>query len=187
MSDRAVHAKDRLQAEYPANAKFCPLCGAEMAPRIVLPDRIERKVCTTCGFVHFPSPKLVAGCLVVDAGRVLLLRRGIEPSLGKWTFPGGFVDFGESAADAAIRETFEEVGMRATLALGSVLGVFSDAENPSVAVVVYLAASLSEAAPSVSEEATEVRYFAPAEIPWDDLAFRTTIDALKAWLATVAG
>jgi ADP-ribose pyrophosphatase YjhB (NUDIX family) len=181
LSDEPVHANHRLQAQYPGNARFCPLCGSEMTPRVVLPDRIRHKVCPTCGFVHFPSPKLVAGCLVVDARGVLLLRRGIEPSLGKWTFPGGFVDFGESAADAALRETAEEVGMR--VALGPVLGCFTDPGNPSVSVVVYLAAPGAEAA-SVSEEATEVRYFAASEIPWNDLAFRTTVDGIKAWIAS---
>ena len=98
-----------------------------------MPENAERKVCTRCGFVLFPGPKLVAGCFVVDTGRVLLIRRGIEPAVGKWTFPGGYVDFGENAADAAIRETREEVGMR--VALGPLLGVFNDS---AITVVVYL-------------------------------------------------
>ncbi len=182
MSDQHVHANHRRQAQYPARVKFCPLCGATMAARVVAPDHVNRKVCTRCGFVHFPGPKLVAGCLVIDAGRVLLLRRGIEPALGKWTFPGGYVDFGESAADAAIRETREEVGMAVTL--GPVLGVLTDAASPSLTLVVYLAEP-GDQVPGTSEEATESRYFGVDEIPWHELAFPTTTDALTAWVATV--
>ena len=129
-----IHADHSVQRDYPAKVKFCPLCGAAMESRMLMPENAERKVCTRCGFVLFPGPKLVAGCFVVDAGRVLLLRRGIEPAVGKWTFPGGYVDFGENAADAALRETREEVGMR--VALGPLLGVFNDS---AITVVVYLA------------------------------------------------
>ena len=181
MKDEPVHANHRVQRDYPAKVKFCPLCGAAMASRLILPENARRKVCTRCGFVHFPGPKLVAGCLVVDAGRVLLLRRGIEPAAGKWTFPGGYVDFGENSADAAVRETREEVGMRVTL--GPLLGVFTDATSPALTIVVYLAQA-GDDEPSLSDEATEVRYFAPDDIPWHELAFPTTIDALIAWVAS---
>jgi ADP-ribose pyrophosphatase YjhB (NUDIX family) len=178
--DDAVHANHRVQRDYPAKVRFCPLCGASMASRAILPENALRKVCTQCGFVLFPGPKLVAGCLVIDAGKVLLLRRGNPPALGKWTFPGGYVDFGENAADAAIRETHEEVGMR--VALGPLLGVFTDQKSPALTIVVYLAKPGVEP-PTLSDEASEVRYFTPDEIPWHELAFPTTVDAVTAWVA----
>jgi len=177
MKDDPVHPNHRVQRDYPAKVKFCPLCGAAMTPRMLIPENVRRKVCTRCGFVLFPGPKLVAGCFVVDTGRVLLLRRGIEPAVGKWTFPGGYVDFGENSADAAVRETREEVGMR--VGLGPLLGVFNDSV---LTVVVYLATPGLDA-PSLSAEASEVRYFAPEDVPWRDLAFPTTTDALTAWVA----
>lgn len=148
---------------------------------MLLPENVKRGVCTNCGFVLFPGPKLCAGCLVVDAGRVLLIRRGTEPSIGRWTFPGGYVDFGENSADAAVRETREEVGMR--VALEQLLGVFVDSMTPAITVVVYLAAPGKES-PSLSDEASEARYFAPDDLPWHDLAFPTTTDALTAWVAS---
>ena len=181
--DLPVHADHHIQHQFPQNVRFCALCGSEMRLRTVLPDQKRFKVCVSCGFVHFPGPKLVAGCLVVDSGRVLLLRRGIEPQIGKWTFPGGYVDLGESPAGAALRETREEVGIR--VELRRVLGVYADPAHPIAAVVVYLAKPGIEEA-SVTDEATEVRYFAPPDIPWDEIAFRTTHDALRDWLAVIA-
>jgi len=178
--DPPVHADHHVQHQFPQKVRFCALCGAEMRLRTVLPDRKHFKVCVCCGFVHFPGPKLVAGCLVVGNGRVLLLRRGIEPQIGKWTFPGGYVDLGESPAAAALRETSEEVGLR--VELGRVLGVYSDPDQPLAAVVVYMATPGTEKA-TVTDEATEIRYFTPQEIPWRELAFPTTLDALRDWTA----
>jgi ADP-ribose pyrophosphatase YjhB (NUDIX family) len=177
-----IHADHRVQRDYPAKVKFCPLCGATMESRMLMPENAERKVCTRCGFVLFPGPKLVAGCFVIDAGRLLLIRRGNPPAIGKWTFPGGYVDFGENAAEAALRETREEVGMR--VALDGLLGVFSDQKSPALTIVVYLAKP-GVAPPTVSEEASEVRYFGPEEIPWHELAFPTTADAVTAWVASM--
>ena len=180
--DNAIHANHHVQHRFPAEVKFCALCGAEMTTRTILPDRKRMPTCPRCGFVFFPSPKLVAGCLVVDAGRVLLLKRGFEPALGMWTFPGGFVEFAESAADAAARETLEEVGLR--VEPGPLLGVYTDPTNAKAQVIVYLA-SCAGGEPIVSEEATEIRYFEPDAIVWDSLAFQSTRDALTDWLRSV--
>jgi ADP-ribose pyrophosphatase YjhB (NUDIX family) len=182
-NDEPVEPNHHLQHKYPANVRYCGLCGGTLDLRPVLPDRRRFKVCTICGFVDFPSPKLVAGCLVIDRGRVLLLRRGIVPRLGYWTFPGGYVDLGESPITAAVRETAEEVGM--AVVAGRLLGLYTDPINPTAAVAVYLAQPGAEA-PGLSYEATEVRYFAPNEIPWDDLAFHTSHAALTDWVA-IAG
>ena len=180
--DRPVTANHHIQHQYPQNIRFCGLCGGAMRLREVLPDRKRFKVCDACGYVDFPGPKLVAGCLVEETGRVLLLRRGIMPQIGKWTFPGGYVDLGETPSQAALRETLEEVGMRVTL--GKLLGLYSDPAHPIAAVAVYLATPGAEA-PGLSEEATEVRYFARDEIPWADLAFHTTRACLKDWAALI--
>jgi len=180
--ERPVTANHHIQHQHPHNVRFCGLCGGALRMREVLPDRKRFKVCDQCGYVDFPGPKLVAGCLVIDAGRVLLLRRGIMPRIGKWTFPGGYVDLGETPEQAAIRETAEEVGI--SVRLGELLGLYSDPAQPIAAVAVYLAEPGTEP-PGLSEEATEVRYFAPHEIPWDELAFHTTEASLKAWLEMI--
>jgi 8-oxo-dGTP diphosphatase len=182
MSRPPVRVNHHVQHRYPLGIRFCPLCAGQLEDRILLPDGREHKVCAECGFVHFLGPKLVAGCLVIDRGRVLLLRRGIEPEVGKWTFPGGFVDFGETPDQAALRETMEEVGMHVRIERH--LGLYADPANPHAAVAVYMASPGPEV-PGVSDEATEVRFFAPAEIPWDEIAFRTTREALRDWLASI--
>ena len=121
------------------------------------------------------NPKLVAGAIPVDdAGRVILLRRGFNPGHGLWTFPGGFVDLGESVQDAASRETDEELGI--AIELGRLVGVYSRAEE-QVVLIVYLARALGR--PQTTPEAIEVRSFAEAEIPWDELAFWSTRQALR--------
>ena len=125
----------------------------------------------------FPGPKLVAGCFVIDAGRILLLRRGIMPRIGEWTFPGGYVDLGETSEQAALRETAEEVGMN--VRLGAMLGLFSDPANPLAAVAVYLAEPGSET-PGLSDGSDRGTLFRSARDSVDELAFHTTVASLKA-------
>jgi 8-oxo-dGTP diphosphatase len=176
-----VEANHHIQHEFPRNVKFCPMCGGGLEMRIVAPDHKENKVCTKCGFVYFLSPKLVAGCIIADGDRTLLLRRGFEPSLGKWTYPGGFVDLGETPEKCALRETFEEVGM--TVRDPELLGIYADRKDPAPIIVVTYVVRPGHDAPIVTAEATEIRYFGVDEIPWNDLAFDTTIQAMKAWAA----
>jgi len=108
-----------------------------------------------------------------------LLRRGTEPARGSWTFPGGYVDRAEPVPEAAARETFEEV--RLQVVITSLLGVYSAAGNP-VVMVVYRG-TIRAGQPQTGPEALEVRWFAAAEIPWDELAFPSTAAALGDWSA----
>lgn len=179
---RAVHPDHHVQHRFPRDVRFCALCGGAMERRPVLPEGKEYLRCEQCGFVFFPSPKLVAGCLVIESSRVLLLKRGNQPAMGKWTFPGGFVDFAERAIDAALRETIEEVGLQ--VAVDRLLGVYTDTSNHNTQTIVYLARPES-GEPARSDEAVEVRYFLPDEIPWEEIAFPSSIDALTDWARLV--
>lgn len=153
-----------------ADARFCPRCGREA--QVDYPRRI---VCPHCGYAAYYNPKPVAGAIPFDAsGAVILLRRGFDPGKGLWTFPGGFVDLGESVSDAAVRETDEELSLE--IELGPLVGVYSRPQD-RVVLVVYRAVALGE--PSTSPEALEVARFAPADIPWDELAFWSTAQALR--------
>ena len=152
------------------DASFCPRCGA--GAEIAFPRSLA---CPSCGYRAFYNPKPVACAIPRDAdGRVWLLRRAFEPSAGLWTFPGGFVDLGESVEDAARRETREELAI--DVELRGLVGVYSRAED-RVVLVVFDALALGE--PRTTEEATEVAAFSPAELPWAELAFWSTERALR--------
>jgi ADP-ribose pyrophosphatase YjhB (NUDIX family) len=138
----------------------------------------RRLVCGACRFVFYLDPKVAVGAICESAGGIVLLRRGIEPGRGKWVFPGGYVDRGEALEDAARREAREEIG--ADIRVARLVNVYSYAGRP-VVVVVY-AAELLGGPPRPGDETLEVRSFAPAEIPWDDLAFRSTRDGLRDYL-----
>jgi ADP-ribose pyrophosphatase YjhB (NUDIX family) len=153
-----------------AEARFCPRCG--QPADVDFPRSIG---CAHCGYAAYFNPKPVAAAIPVDdAGRVILLRRGFEPGQGRWTFPGGFVDLGESVEEAAVRETDEELGI--AIELGRLVGVYSRADE-RVVLIVFLARALGE--PHTTPEAPEVRPFARAELPWDELAFWSTERALR--------
>jgi len=104
----------------------------------------------------------------------VLLRRGFEPGRGLWTFPGGFVDLGESVEDAARREVREELEI--DVELGPLVGVYS---RPEDRVVLVVFEATTDQTPRTTPEAPEVRAFAPGELPWDELAFWSTARALR--------
>lgn len=158
--------------------RFCPRCGGGLSARVVKAGEPDRLVCDACTYVFYLNPKIAACAISQVGGRVVLLRRGIEPQYGKWVFPGGFVDRGETVHGAAARETREEVGLE--VETGDVVGVYSYLGN-EVAVVVYEARVIS-GTPQIGDECLEVRTFAPEEIPWEDLAFASTRDALATYV-----
>lgn len=158
-------------------SRFCMHCGQRLTTAIPENDTKRRFVCLDCGFVHYINPRPVAGAIPErEDGRLLLVRRAIEPRVGSWVFPGGFMDVEETAEEAAIRETMEEANL--AVAELNLLGVYTRS-GPGVVVVVYEARALGEA--SVGDETSEVRWFEPHEIPWEELAFDTTQWAMRDW------
>ncbi len=137
-------------------------------------DRKERHYCQACDKVHFLDPK-VACCAVVQGPEgILLIRRDIEPARGLWSYPGGYMDRGETAPEAAAREVFEETGLE--VSCQRLLGVYSSATS-IVVVIVYEARVLSgQAFPG--PECSEARWFLPRDIPWHELAFPSVRQAL---------
>jgi len=159
--------------------RFCPRCGSPLALRILRAADPPRLACQACGFVFFIDPKVATGAVFNLDGGVLLVRRAIEPSYGKWVFPGGYVDRGESLEGAAIREVKEECGL--DVCLNRLLGVYSYAGNP-VILIVYVGEVMGGAI-QVDDEGLEARCFSPQEIPWNHLAFPATGEVLRDYVA----
>lgn len=156
-------------------ARFCVRCGGSLVSRQLKAIEPSRLVCSLCSHVHYHDPK-VAACVICEIdGKVVLLRRGIEPSYGQWVFPGGFLDRGERVEDAAVREAREEVNIE--VRVQRLLNVYSYPGHP-VVVVVYVGDIVS-GVPSVGDEAIDVRLFGYDEIPWSELAFPSTRQALR--------
>jgi 8-oxo-dGTP diphosphatase len=164
----------------PATIRFCPLCAAPLGRAPVPPDQREQAVCSACGFVFYLNPKVVAGTIPEQDGRVLLTRRSINPGRGLWTFPGGFVDFGESVTDAAVRETFEETGLKVELT-----GLHNVYSYPAAPVIVIYRASVVGGTLTTCDENDCLEWVAADDIPWDGLAFPSTRQALREWVAAL--
>lgn len=152
------------------DVRFCPRCAA---PASV--DHPRSLQCRACGYAAFYNPKPVASALAREPdGRIWLARRGFDPGRGRWSMPGGFVDLGERVEEALVRELREELCVDASI--GALHGVYSRAEDRIVLIV--FAATL-HGDPQTTDEALEVRAFAPDELPWDELGFWSDEQALR--------
>jgi len=171
-------ADDRERFLGPTTIRFCPLCGGSLRRASVPPDHREQAVCRLCDFVFYLNPKVVAGTIPEQDGRVLLTRRSINPGHGLWTFPGGFVDFGESAPAAAIRETREETGLDVELT-----GLHNVYSYPDAPVIVVYTARVVGGRLTTCEENDALEWVGPEAVPWDALAFQSTREALREWVA----
>lgn len=142
-------------------------------------DDRPRHVCDHCGSIHYQNPKLVAGAIVEHDGRLLLCRRAIEPQYGTWTIPAGYMEKGETITECARREAREEAGAElAEMAPYAILDLpFIDQ--------VYFIFRAGLATPDVlpGPESLEVRFFAPAEIPWPELSFAVVRQVLRHYCA----
>lgn len=162
-----------------AFSRYCMHCGQRLTSAVPEGGGKRRLVCFDCGFVHYINPRPVAGTIPMrEDGQILLVRRAIGPRIGTWVFPGGYMDMDETAEEAAIRETLEEANLEVTDL--AIVGVFTRPE-PGVVVIVYEARAVGTA--SAGDETSEVGWFAPEAIPWDELAFDSTEWALRAWVA----
>ncbi|MBS7350384.1 MAG: NUDIX hydrolase [Comamonas sp.] len=165
----------------PTPIHFCSHCGHTV--RYGLPgdgDTRSRAICDGCQRIHYQNPLNVVGTIpVTDDGRILLCKRNIEPRLGKWTLPAGFMELGETLEQGAARETDEEAG--AAIAMGRLFSIIS---VPHVGQVhVFFCARLLSEQFNPGHETMEARLFAPADIPWQELAFRTVQVTLERFLA----
>jgi ADP-ribose pyrophosphatase YjhB (NUDIX family) len=159
--------------------RFCPVCGAKLATTTLKDHEPARLVCSQCEFVFYLDPKLVA-CVIVEMDeKIILLKRAIEPQKGKWVVPGGYVDRGEVVKSAALRETKEECGI--DVRIKRLLGVYS---YPGIVeAMVFYIADYGSGELIKGDEVFDVKLIELNDIPWKDLAFQSTIDALNDYCA----
>jgi len=159
--------------------RYCNHCGASVSFLVPVGDSLPRHVCNACGNIHYENPRLVVGCVAEWEKRILLCRRAIEPRLGFWTLPAGFMENGETTALAACRETLEEAG--ANIAIDAPFAMVSIAHINQVHLFYRGRMLTSEF--SAGEESLEVALFSPQQIPWQDLSFRSVRLCLERYLA----
>jgi ADP-ribose pyrophosphatase YjhB (NUDIX family) len=158
---------------------FCPNCGTSLRFGAIDGEHRDRLSCPSCGQILYVNPRLVVTTLpITDEGAIVLIRRGIEPGLGAWAQPGGFLEVDETVNQAAIRETYEETGL--LVEPGEIIGLYTRLEA-AVVTIVFEARVVGGAA-MPTPEALEVEAFPPDGIPWDRLAFKTTTWALRDWI-----
>ncbi|MCX6024372.1 MAG: NUDIX domain-containing protein [Chloroflexi bacterium] len=154
---------------------FCMRCGAAMAEREM--DGTTRWGCTSCSFILYRDPKVAVGVVTAQNGRVLLTQRNHQPKMGEWSFPSGFVDYGEKLESAAEREVWEETGVR--VRVDALLGVFSETGAP--VVFIAYAGTIVGGEPVAGPESIAIGFFAPEEAP--PLAFPHDAEILRRWTA----
>lgn len=158
---------------------FCDNCGTKVALRIPPGDDKPRHVCDNCGTIHYRNPLMVVGSIPEWEDKILLCKRAIEPRLGKWTLPAGFMELGESTAGAASRETLEEANARI-----EITGLYSMLSVPHVNQVhIFYRARLLDLDFGPGMESLEVALFSEEEIPWEEIAFRTITTTLRHYYA----
>jgi 8-oxo-dGTP diphosphatase len=155
---------------------YCPACGSNLGERII--DGRPRLVCPACGYINWRNAKPCAGALVQRNGKVLLVRRNIEPFLGYWDVPGGFCEIDEHPAQTAIREVREETGLE--IELTGLLGLWLDAYVESMTLNVYYLARPLTMRIQPGTDADGAAWFAPDALP-PRIAFANGLQALTAW------
>jgi 8-oxo-dGTP diphosphatase len=160
---------------------FCLQCGGPMETRELYGR--ERAVCPTCGYIHFRNPTPVAGCVVEHDGQIVLVRRGIEPGRGMWGIPAGFMEWGETAEEGAMRETAEETGL--TVRIERLLGVYSFVTPYGSGVIIFYVATAISGVLLAGDDAEQAATFAPGAWP-DASAFPTHRQALADYLASTS-
>lgn len=161
---------------------YCPRCGAPLAEgfRFGRP----REVCRYCGFIHFNEPKVAVGALIIDADRVLLVRRAAIPRIGFWAVPAGYMDGDELPEEALVREVAEETGLEVMVrGLQDIVPLAGWGEQRGI-LLLYLAEPVSGRL-AARDDVSEARWFEPWEIPWNDLAFESTVTFLRNWLVSI--
>ena len=140
---------------------------------------VARRVCGTCGHIHYADPKVAVGVAVFRDDQLLLVRRVMNPGRARWALPGGYLDAGEDPRLAAAREAEEEAGVR--VVVREVVDVFANPPEDGGAVFVLYAADWTSGEPLPGDDADAAQFFARDALP--PLAFASTHHVVARWPA----
>ncbi|MCT4624455.1 MAG: NUDIX hydrolase [Schleiferiaceae bacterium] len=163
---------------------YCSHCGSDqLIQKIPKTETEVRTVCQNCETVHYINPNMVVGCIVENKGQILLAKRGIEPRKGFWNLPCGFLEMNENVEDGAIREVYEETGLKVSI---SRLHTLYNVVHSGQVYLIFLAKA-SNRDFTTNIESTEIGFFSEEQIPWDEIAFSANTFALKKYFENKSG
>ena len=157
----------------PAHVRYCLLCGTSLTTRSVAGK--PRRACPACDFVYFVEPKVGVGVMVVEDGRLLLVRRAMEPEKGRWSLPAGYLDQGEAPIETAVREAREETGLQVRVT--GLVDVFHNPPGAGASVFLLYRAERESGEPVPGDDADAAAFFGRDELP--PLAFASTFAAVE--------
>ncbi len=166
----------------PAPYSYCPRCGAPLAEAEKF-GRL-RRFCRYCGFIQFSDPKVAVAALVTDGRRVLLVRRLAIPRIGYWALPAGYMDADEDPEEALVREILEETGIRVRVSAFDRVAPLAGWSQRRGILLLYRAMALEGEAVG-GDDVSDARWFGADEIPWNELAFDSTTESVRAWIDTL--
>lgn len=157
------------------NFRYCPLCASALAPRA---DGLRKRLgCPACGYIYYHNPVPAAGGVILRDGKVCLVRRSVQPRLGDWTLPAGFIEYDETPRACAEREIAEETGL--SVRTGDVLGVYDGFDDPRhhAVLILYHMSETEKRTLIAGDDADRAEFFAAEDIP-GNIAFRAHRQAL---------
>lgn len=164
------------QLSTPEQIIYCPRCATRLEIQPVA-DKL-RRVCPACSFIYFIEPKVGVGVMVVEGGKILLVRRAMHPEQGKWSIPAGFLDYGEDPRLVAAREAWEETNL--VVEVGELVDVYYNPESLTkggASIFILYRARVVSGELKAGDDAAAAQFFALDELP--ELAFASTRDAIR--------
>ena len=159
-----------IEPANPRNYKFCPKCGKNLVNKFIKQEQTERLVCENCDFIFYINPVPAVAVILMNDRKILLVKRKYDPRKGTWSLPAGFMEFGETTKQTAVREVKEETNLN--IEVKELFGVFPGFDDPRVHVVVIVyRGEIINGQLKAGDDASEVTFFHLNDLP-EDIAFR---------------
>jgi 8-oxo-dGTP diphosphatase len=159
-----------IETVNPGNYKFCPKCGKSLVNKFIKQEQTERLVCENCAFIFYINPVPAVAVILMNHRRILLVKRKYDPRKGMWTLPAGFMEFGETTEQTAVREAKEETNLN--IDIKELFGVFPGFDDPRVHVVLIVyRGEIINGQLKPGDDASEAKFFPLNELP-GEIAFK---------------